>query len=548
METNHDELEDRVGGLFRSSADLVIDLNNQNSLLIEGLDDIPNRTDKEECKDDEININNMLQTIPETTGVIQTLTNNDTISRENTDENGDQEVTPEVWRPPTPPKVSPLQNIERNEIIPNGLNYVSEDKSVEYIRKSPSKTPSPPQLSSIDISHWRNNEQSKNENTCQNAKTLAQPEETRFDACNGLNETFDLPFDANIVSRDLNPNIREHMDTADVETTVILTSIRPCSTERKNDLSLTPRNIQSPELKYTKLNVFDTTEIIEEPTIVTSCNDIPNADATPSQMTDTQEQHVFAIDTKESLITVENITNNTENNHKCGKVEKKLDIILDKPLSEFVNDMHTTPSSQAKANKKIVSDRRGTFTLYKTDAQSSAPNVAVVSPNTRREIKTNETQEIMLTNSIQSTENDQIPEHAIDVTNNQRLDMEAFSGLTTNTTKIDALAEQTPGKTTPLVVPSTAVESKRKLKRSGQTVSSCATSASTSKLLKGLSAYKPLAKAKVPAISSTPSYMAATSSSSRRLNFTNSGMSSEGNHKENRELKMDPVHSKDIAG
>ena len=91
-----------------------------------------------------------------------------------------------------------------------------------------------------------------------------------------------------------------------------------------------------------------------------------------------------------------------------------------------------------------------------------------------------------------------------------------------------SVASKTPPKLVPIEVPLSASASKRTLKRTGQHNLSGVTSASTSKLLKGINAYRHPLKERIPAVNiisnsnplqahqiknNAPSYMAATASS-----------------------------------
>jgi hypothetical protein len=210
---------------------------------------------------------------------------------------------------------------------------------------------------------------------------------------------------------------------------------------------------------------------------------------------------------------------------------------LSSPLNNILSNANNTPINQFKESTKLASDRRVTFTLSNSETQTSNLNVAVVPPNARREIQNGVALGNVENSVAQETNDDQIGlfSRALDSSiGTHRSDLDITPDSSTNVFRTEPVTVKTPEQITPPILPSSAGGDKRTLKRRGQCSIAAGTSASTSKLLKGLSTYRPSTKAKVTAINAgnlhkttafhqtttnVPSYMSATTASSRKLNF-----------------------------
>ena len=372
VETNHDELEDYVGGLYSSAADLVIDLRNQNSVLIENLDD------SADCENQHvINANQKsIKVLPnalETNKITGRLPNIN--AKEATNEEREEELTAEIWRPPTPPKVSPKPTEGSNGFSENILKDTPNVTDNIMTEKSPSKTPSPPQLSSVDMSLWRTQHITESTVANQTSGKLSEEEESKFQPNkNSLNETFDLPICASeFLNESVNSHKREHViDTIqDDETPMILD---PCASERNVELSsVLEMNVNPP--KSHRSNFYDTTIILEESNLKYIVGEL-------LQESD-ESRHVLAAVQQSMSITVGN-EKPIKNNSNIPSVTMKSPS-LNSPLSNNLNNSNNMPINQYKESKHLSSDRRVTFTLSNGDTQTNSPNVAVVPPNTRRE-------------------------------------------------------------------------------------------------------------------------------------------------------------------
>ena len=574
IETNHDELEDVVGNLYCTASDLNIDLNSSNELLIEGLDESPdNYSSQDRNEASKPIISNVLQfshdTIP-TPSVPQVMS----VQLEEFDKENN---TAEIWRPPTPPKISP--KTKEKSLVSNTI----EDACTEKINKemkeaSPSKTPSPPQLASVDTTLW--NIQSVNENNHASVPSEIDKisERIRFDSPTNLNETFDLPsiqldsslckqLDSEKVSNSSNDNSKRNLDSS-------------YSIDSDENIELSHSNIVSDSPSSNNSCPMDVTITLDK----TDCVD-SDAGQIPSVNGDCNGNSPLM---KHASIHVANSANYMPNVVSTPE-NKEPTIFCSGSNNEMINGVSTEETSDDGSETKIfhqeakrkVSERRGTFTMGNGDSNNS-PIVAVVPPSKREDLKTDLRNDENLNSSLTDVGN-RLHDHSSESTINLYRSSEGLPNLSVKRETNQSTQVNTPAKINIPPTISSASGGKRTLKRSGMN-STVGSSASTSKLLKGLSAYRPLSKPKVSntinqmprtqplQTSHAPSYMAATASSSRKLNFTSlnsdalinkgntnvtvnttdspnaKGMHADTSAKENEEPKIHLNRSKDNTG
>merc|ERR1719189_20608 len=248
--------------------------------------------------------------------------------------------------------------------------------------------------------------------------------------------------------------------------------------------------------------------------------------------------------TKEKLMLTEEITPIVDENSIVSKepidisrhqiFHEGSSVISNSSLENVVVNDKNTISTNNTISKEQKSNRRGTFTLGKVELQNNSPNIAIVPPNTRQALMTPVQEDKVLEVEARS-QNTTCNLISSSISIQQRQNQTSSNSLDMETAT--SVASRTPPKLDPIEVPLSASTSKRTLKRTGQHNLSGVTSASTSKLLKGINAYRHPLKERIPAVNiisnsnplqahqiknNAPSYMAATASSSRKLNFSSS--------------------------
>ena len=545
VETNQDELEDLVGGLYSCSANLEIDISNQNLILIEGLENV---TDFKIEPDSEEEITSIRLAKPASETECLFPSNTYEEESKEKDEGGEEEITTEIWRPPTPPKISPVQKENNNIDTKTNLCKTVLNVTDKKFEKSPSKTPSPPQLSSMDISIWRNKTNIENEECNKASSKSVNPQEAHSESNSCLNETFDMPNDAvNHVPHSTNERDLTAHETSNPQTDTSFTKFDYCPSKRNNEhLPLVLGDIVSPKSLNINLNSADTTIVLEEPTLVHLIDKLPLVEATSTRFPAPTQKHLSLIpDSKEDVNNSTTSRDNASVIEENSLIERTKSPSLSSSLSNEGIGLNSTKSKcQIQGNSATVSDRRGTFTVSNSDTLNVFPNIAIVSPNTRRDTYTGITSEDTQYNIVNETKEQHVTSNSINTSNlTHSSSMDTLSNSSLSLPQVPTIPLQTPNKSTPVVAPSSEGRSKRTLKRTGPSRPGGSSSASTSNLLKGLSAYRPSAKAKTPenralpakslaplqVISNTPSYMATTASYSRKLNLHGSTGSILGN-------------------
>ena len=524
VETNHDELEDVVGNLYSTSSDLNIDITNAEGILIEGLDESPEYNRQIDVKE-VIKPIKLADTTQEEPTIIR-LAKEDQIINEKQEESDKENSTTEIWRPPTPPKISPKikeKKVEFNQMEDKEI----EERSYKQKESSPSKTPSPPQLASVDVSLWKIQNLGDNVHANHAPEIPTKHAQLQSALQTNLNETFDLP------GMEVDPSLKNECDTdtnvgssCEEKFEPILDTSYTLKSENETEHSNLNGSYERP--LCTNSSPMDVTITINE----TNKTEL-GIDHIPSVSATSNECSSQIRDISPSLTHCETYQHN-DGNYK----EERNDLSISPDKNDLRNASSTEKISNEssdsvvsnKALKRMVSERRGTFTIGNGEMNSS-PIVAVVPPNTRRDINNDLQNDKTLGNQSQNSGYSTASVEASTVSHSTLT--EISPNPCANKENIAFTQENTPARINTPPAVSSAGGGKRTLKRSG-TNSSGATSASTSKLLKGLSAYRPLNRPKVPNVGNSvtktnvtqqvpainvPSYMASTASSSRRLNF-----------------------------
>ena len=546
VETNHDELEDFVGTLYSNSSNLDLDMNNPDELLIEGLDDLPAIEKSNDRNDFSMPVE--LSNNPLNLDTIISITSEEQQSCEVFDESN----TTEIWRPPTPPKVSPKTKEMRVDNS-HTENPKTDEKQENLTDRSPSKTPSPPQLSSIDISSLDTQRMTERflSSPCATTNTT---EYSQLDLRTNLNETFDLP---SVIS---DTNLDEECD------------------KNKNE-SIQQKNCSEPNLEGSysldpiEISKHSISNNIREPSV--SENFYPmdttitmdqenNADSDIGQISSNVDINIDSNSKMEDISLpeincsqLEHVKENPKENNEdeTSGISSTNGLIVDFHSAKIIDKSNDSAIFHPETKRK-ASERRGTFTITHNDSNTS-PIVAVVPPNTRRDIN------LDIQDSKALDNNREIPNRNllhITSTENSINKESSITESSPNFSKkeIKDEVQNTPAKVNAPPTASSVSGGKRTLKRAGIN-STLGTSASTSKLLKGLSAYRPLNKGKVPnngnqipkvqqtQTLNAPSYMAATASSSRKLNFATAHIDS-SNNKGNTQIQQITLNSPNSNG
>ena len=533
VETNQDELKDRVGDFYTSCSNLTIALPNYDyACNEENIDDVDSKYEDRASSSSNI-------------GIAQTTKHNyiptenidkDVMRAVNSDDQEDEHMTPEVWRPPTPPKVSPVQKEAKQSLVSKDMYNIAPEQINMSLEKSVSKTPSPPQLTSVDISSWRGKDiriDNTDTNEISNCKLSSPHSESVITAERNLDTTFDMSditANPNVVStiRDAETMVLEDCEYQKIDS-------EQCYIQGSDYLHKNENENISPMPECDSLSVNDATVVLEEHSQIQLFeNLLTTKDNQQSGFDTTKEKLKLTEDTTPIVYENSIVTKEPNDISRHQILHEGNSVISNSSLENVVVNDKNTISTNNTISKEQKSNRRGTFTLGKVELQNNSPNIAIVPPNTRQALMT-PVQEDKVSEVEAQSQNTTGNLISASISIQQRQNQTSSNSLDVETAA--SVASRTPPKLDPIEVPLSASTSKRTLKRTGQHNLSGVTSASTSKLLKGINAYRHPLKERLPAVNiisnsnplqahqiknNAPSYMAATASSSRKLNFSSS--------------------------
>ena len=533
VETNQDELKDRVGDFYTSCSNLTIALANYGYACNE-----ENNDDADSESKDRASLSSNIDIAHATKhNYIPTEDiGNDVMRPVNSEDQKDEHMTPEVWRPPTPPKVSPVHKEAKHSLVSKDMNDIASEQINMPLEQSVSKTPSPPQLTAVDISSWRSKDiriENTDTNEISNFKLSSPHSESVITAECNLDTTFDM---SDITA---NPNIVSTI--RDAETMVLEDcenqKIDPgqCYIQGSDYLHENENENIFPITEGDSLSVNDATVVLEEPSQIQLFENLLGVkDNQPPSFDSTKEKLIMTKDTTPIVDENSIVTKEPNDISRHQIFHEGSSVISNSSLENVVVNYKNTISTNDTISKAQKSNRRGTFTLGNVELQNNSPNIAIVPPNTRPALMTPvQEDKIVSASEVEAQSENATSNLMSSVTSiQQRENQKSLNSLDVETTT--SVASKTPPKLVHIEAPISASASKRTLKRTGQHNLSGVTSASTSKLLKGITAYKHPLKERVPAVNiisnsnpvqahqiknNAPSYMAATASSSRKLNF-----------------------------
>lgn len=531
VETNQDELKDRVGDFYTSCSNLTIALANYGCACYEeNNDDADSKS--EDCASSSSNID-IAQTTKHNYIPTENI-DNDVMRPVNSEDQKDEHMTPEVWRPPTPPKVSPVQKEAKHSLVSKDMNDIASEQINMPLEQSVSKTPSPPQLISVDISSWRSKDkciENSDTNEISNFKLSSPHTESVITAERNLDTTFDMSdisANPNIVStiRDAEAMVLEDCENQKIDP-------GQCYIQGSDYLHENENIFPIPECDT--LSVNDATVVLEEPSQIQLFENLLSAkNNQPPGFDSTKEKLMLTEDTTPIVDENSIVTKQPNDISRHQIFHEGSSVISNSSLENVVVNYKNTIPTNNTISKAQKSNRRGTFTLGNVELQNNSPNIAIVPPNTRQALMTPvQEDKIVRVSEVEAPSQNTTSNLISSVMSiQQRQNQTSLNSLDVETAT--SVASKTPPKLVPIEVPLSASASKRTLKRTGQHNQSGVTSASTSKLLKGINAYRHPLKERIPAVNiipnsnplqahqiknNAPSYMAATASSSRKLNF-----------------------------
>ena len=531
VETNQDELKDRVGDFYTSCSNLTIALANYGCACYEeNNDDADSKS--EDCASSSSNID-IAQTTKHNYIPTENI-DNDVMRPVNSEDQKDEHMTPEVWRPPTPPKVSPVQKEAKHSLVSKDMNDIASEQINMPLEQSVSKTPSPPQLISVDISSWRSKDkciENSDTNEISNFKLSSPHTESVITAERNLDTTFDMSdisANPNIVStiRDAEAMVLEDCENQKIDP-------GQCYIQGSDYLHENENIFPIPECDT--LSVNDATVVLEEPSQIQLFENLLSAkNNQPPGFDSTKEKLMLTEDTTPIVDENSIVTKEPNDISRHQIFHEGSSVISNSSLENVVVNYKNTIPTNNTISKAQKSNRRGTFTLGNVELQNNSPNIAIVPPNTRQALMTPvQEDKIVRVSEVEAPSQNTTSNLISSVMSiQQRQNQTSLNSLDVETAT--SVASKTPPKLVPIEVPLSASASKRTLKRTGQHNQSGVTSASTSKLLKGINVYRHPLKERIPAVNiipnsnplqahqiknNAPSYMAATASSSRKLNF-----------------------------
>ena len=557
VETNQDELKDLIGGLYSSSADLRIDISNQDLPLSQGFENATNDKNEEDSEEEALCLN-----FPTTTAGTQSLFQPSVYDEEQVkkDDGQEEEITTEIWRPPTPPKISPVTKESKNMATLFGTCSTTLGIGGSSEEKSTTATPSPPQLSSVNVSTWNNEIHTEREEYTKASTKSNNLQGAPLGSNSYLNETFDVSVAANIHVNSSNEVLHKKNESIHVHNEASTTNNDSCLSDCKTEHP-SSGSVESIESLNGDLDSFDATIVLKEPTVAQLVQALPLAEETSTRFTSTVHQNpTLVTNNKETTMTAVFSKNNTTPNEESFYGDKTKNSIMTNSTDIEYFGNNTKSNSKIQEDSAVIADRRGTFTVPDSSVQNVSPIVAIVPPNKRRSIETEITSEEMQNHTVNVHPQHRAHSDSIDSSTINHLSITEITNSFSKEPQVSSMSLQTPGKRTPPLAPSSASERKRGLKRAGPGGNVENKNASTSNLLKSLIANRPLAKTKTAAVNSTflakiavpqptsnmPSYMAATASSSRKLNLAQTGLS----YNENEEPKGHHLSAtnKDVVG
>ena len=533
VETNQDELKDRVGDFYTSCSNLTIALANYGyPCNEENIDDADSKSVDTANSPSNIDIAKSTKHNCIPTENID----NDAMRAVNSEDQEDEQMTAEVWRPPTPPKVSPVQKEAKHSLVPNDTYNIASEQINMPLEQSVSKTPSPPQLISVDISSWQNKDiciENTDTNEISNCKLSSPHSESASTAERNLDTTFDMS--------DITANPKIVSTIGDAETKVL----EDCECQNidhgrhyipESDYLLENENIP-PMPECDSLSINDYTVVLGEPSQIQLFENLLSAKDNQQLGFDyTKEKLMLSEDTTPIVDEIAVVTKEPNDISRQQIFHKGSSVILNSSLENVVVNDENTISTNNTISKAEKSSRRGTFTLGKVKLQnnSPSPNIAIVPPNTRQALMTPvQEDKIVSLLEVEAQSQNTTSDISSSIAIQQRQKETSLNSSDVETAT--SIASKTPPKLDTIEVPLSASASKRTLKRTGQHNLSGVASASTSKLLKGINTYRHPLKERIPAVNiisnskpiqphqiktNAPSYMAATASSSRKLNFS----------------------------
>ena len=567
VETNLDDLEDLVGGLYSSNADLEIGATAQTND-----ESMPSESKDGEDSEDDIKATPFASSGEGPENVGNTVGGNSTkqdLSEDNEEE--EEDICTQVWRPPTPPKASPSQQDNDLQQLQNSDHAT---RNIDF--NNSLNTPSPPQLSSVDMSAWKTNRKKECVPSCSPEAGGAQATES-LNKDSFLNETFDISTAQNCLGMAMDSEPMDINSDNTKTADVVRTSDFPLAdAAQSNECNVGTSINKAAENCYESSNInvslngsmsnesaADITVVLEEPTlaqnqIFTSAVEIPLVQATPKLFGPTaNDSHSYRIDSDlSSGLNNEGspLLPQREKPHADIKTERpaiceNTDVSWPAPIPalNFLGTAVSKPTTDNHISNVLMSDRRGTFTL---PPSSSNLNVAVVTPSTRTDFemakKSGIEEEVAATPTHIISQQNELrtnASRAFESSNSSNLSNRSLTSPSSRTqlpisrtratsdsiTPPPSKLSRTPNQKT--AGPCSSGAGKRTLKRIGGPGSG--SSMSTSNLLKSLGGIKTSAKLKtatsIPrtvgssgqtaSITSIPSYMAATTASARRFNL-----------------------------